>query len=284
MSEFDKDFIQYSDKKVKKETKNLALFFAVHITLYVVLFFFLLFFAWYTIYIATHKFYAVSGPSMMPTLNAGIVNMQEDDVSYDGVYVDRTKKAGVFDIVVIERANAKSIIKRVMAVEGDWITIAKGTDENGQESLFFYRVPKEAEFESYTDEMAKLNEDEGLNGYSIYGYQDWMANVGTDVTGKYEAAFFNTFLSDYVFPNSESGSYQYKVSAGGLVYVQVPENHVFCLGDNRGHSSDSRVSGFYKRADVVGTVELIVKNHNFVSRLWEVVKFYFAEIEEFFAR
>lgn len=282
MNTFNNDFIQYSEKKVKDETKNLALYFTVHITLYVLLFFFLLFFAWYTIYISTHKFYAVSGPSMMPTLNAGIVNMLEDDVSYDGVYVDCTKEAEVFDIVVIKRPNKqKSIIKRVIAKEGDYVTIAKGQDEFGQETFFVYRIPKDADFDAYSDDMAKMVEDNGANDYSIYGYQDWYANSGTDVSGKYEGTFFNTFLDDYLLGDSQ---YEIRQASSGLLYVKVPEDCYFCLGDNRGHSSDSRTYGFYNKSSLVGTVELIVKNHNFVNKFWQIVRFYFVEMSEFFAR
>ncbi len=284
MNQFSDDFIQFNDKKARNEKKNLALYFAATITLYVILFFFLLFFAWYTIYVATHKFYAVKGPSMMPTLNAQIVNMEDDGTSYDGVFVNCGQKPDVFDIVVIKRDGADSIIKRVIAAEGDWVTIAKGLDENGQESLFVYRIASGQNFEEVRDEDAKLVEDEGANGYSIYGYQDWLANKGVDVTGKYEAVFFNTFLSDYVFPNGLQEEYQIRESAGGLLYVQVPKDCYFCLGDNRGHSTDSRTAGFYKKADIVGVVEIIVENHNFVSRFWEVVKFYFAKMEDFFAR
>ena len=284
MNRFNEEFIQYSEKKVKSEKKNLALYFAVHITLYVLLFFFLLVFAWYTIYISTHKFYAVKGPSMMPTLNAGIVNMSEDEVSYDGVFVDCRKKPEVFDIVVIQKNSDKNIIKRVIAKGGDWVTIAKGVDENGQDALFVYRIASEQNFDEVTDEEARLVEDDGANGYSIYGYQDWVANAGFDVTGKYEATFFNTYLSDYVFSNGLEEDFVVRESAGGLMYVQVPQGSYFCLGDNRGHSSDSRTNGFYKEKDIVGSVEIIVENYNFVSRFWEVVQFYFSKMKEFFAR
>ena len=44
MNQFSDDFIQFNDKKARKERKNLALYFAATITLYVILFFFLLFF------------------------------------------------------------------------------------------------------------------------------------------------------------------------------------------------------------------------------------------------
>ena len=74
------------------------------------------------------------------------------------------------------------------------------------------------------------------------------------------------------------------VSENGLIYVQVPEGKYFCMGDNRGHSDDSRKNGFYDVEYIVGRVEFIVYDHNFGNRLWEVVKYYFGQVEEFFAR
>lgn len=292
----DKDFIQYSDKKVKEETKNLTLYFIVHITLYVVLFFFLLFFAWYTVFITTHKFYAVKGVSMMPTLNSEITEdeiMYDPDVqqlSYDAVYVDKSTKPRLFDIVVVEYSKTNSVIKRLMATEGDYITIAKGTTTSGDECFYFYRIPKGTDLASFSDEHAKLDEMSGQNGYTIRGYEDWYKNKATSSqppktistssgTNEYEYNFYYKFLSEY-----QEGDDEFYTSPNGLVYVKVPDGKRFFMGDNRGHSTDSRENGFVDKEKIVGRAEFIVENYTFVNRILEVVKFYFSEMEKFFAR
>ncbi len=293
----DENFIQYDKKKVKNETKNLALYFTVHITLYVVLFFFLLFFAWYTGFIATHKFYAVKGVSMMPTLNCEIseeeilYDPEVQKISYDGVYVNTAVKAKLFDIVVVEYDNGDSVIKRLMAQEGDYITIAKGKTAQNEDCFYFYRIPKGADLSVFTDEEAKLDEVSGENGYCIRGYEDWYKNktgvsqplkaiTENSGTNFYEYNFFQTFLSEY----GNSAKYNYHVSENGLVYVQVPQGKCFFMGDNRGHSTDGRENGFCSEKNIVGTTEFIVENYNFVNRILEVIKFYFGETQKFFAR
>lgn len=295
MAKFSDDFIQYSNKKVKDETKNLTLYFITHITLYIVLLFFVIFFAWYTVFVTTHKYYAVYGPSMMSTLNSQI---KPNDIpvsrktSYDAVYVDTLAKPRVFDIVVVERPNSDSVIKRLMAVEGDYITIAKGKTESGEDCFHFYRIPNGTDSETFSDEDSILIESEGENGYSIYGYEDWYENRNASIdisievdgqtfTNNYEENFYLTFLDDYGKADAE---FNYFVSKKGLIYVQVPQDKVFCMGDNRGHSTDSRENGFYDKNFIVGRAEFIIYNHNFVNRIWEVIKFYFSEVEKFFAR
>ena len=41
---------------------------------------------------------------------------------------------------------------------------------------------------------------------------------------------------------------------------------------------------FEDASKIVGRGEIVVKNFNFVNRLWEVIKFYFSEVEKFFAK
>lgn len=280
---------------MKDETKNLTLYFITHITLYIVLLFFIIFFAWYTVFVTTHKFYAVYGPSMMSTLNSQIKPSEisvSRKTSYDAVYVDTLTKPKAFDIVVVERPKSDSVIKRLMAVEGDYITIAKGKTESGEDCFYFYRIANGENIEEFSDDDAKLVENRGENGYNIYGYQDWFDNreVSVDIsvevegqvfTNNYEENFYLTFLDGYGKTDVE---FDYFVSNSGLIYVKVPEGKVFCMGDNRGHSTDSRENGFFDKNFVVGRAEFIIYNHNFVNRIWEVIKFYFSEVEKFFAR
>lgn len=290
LDNYNNDFIQYSKEKVKDETKHLALYFTIHIALYIVLLFFLIFFAWYTVFVTTHKFYAVSGPSMKYTLNRQIDD-HDTKSSFDAVYVDKFTKAKLFDIVVIEKPNSDSVIKRLMATEGDYITIAKGTNALGEECYYYYRIPKGSDLESFTDEQARLDEESGNLGYQIRGYDDWFKNVSPTIdinvvvneetfSHQYEYNFFATFLDGY----ETNEKFNYHISNDGLIYVQVPQGQIFYMGDNRGHSTDARERGFTDEKYIFGRTEFIVYNYNFGNRLWEVVKFYFNEMEEFFAR
>jgi hypothetical protein len=290
MNTFNNDFIQYDKKKGKKETKNLAVYLTTTITLYIFLLFFAIFFTWYTVFISTHKYYKVVGPSMKSTLNATIADT-DIDKSIDAVYVNTMSKVRVFDMIVAERGE-DDVIKRVLAQEGDFITIAKDVTGNTQ-NYYFYRIAAGQNPQEISDADAMLDESTGENGYKIRGYADWNNNRspyshaievgGATLTNSYETIFYNTFLKQ--FEGKDLATYDnVYVSENGLIYVQVPEGKYFCMGDNRGHSDDSRKNGFYDVEYIVGRVEFIVYDHNFGNRLWEVVKYYFGQVEEFFAR
>lgn len=307
------DFIRYNSKKEKREKRGLVAYFAVNIPIYIFVLFFAVFFAWYLFFVNTHTFYVVSGPSMMPTLNSGISQSQileetAQNISYDAVYVDRTTPPKIFDMIVYQRPT-KAVIKRLMAQEGDYITIAAAKNAAGQDVLRFYRIPAgQLKFftqnPQQTDQMAMLVED-GVQNASL-GVSNWrLADVdsvwtrtsenqrqtlqekqvsvedGGTVTNSYEYNFYNKFLKSYGTGNSP---YTYFTSAQGLIYVQVPQGKFFCLGDNRAHSTDSRENGFGDVGQIVGRSEFVVYNFNFGNRILEVIKFYFREVEKFFAR
>ena len=130
------EFIQDIDKKKKEETKSIALYLTTHITLYIVLIFFLIFFIWYTVFSVTHRYYIVEGASMQPYLNASIAPTDTSS-SQDAVYVNLNGKIEVYDVVVIEGVSktSPSIIKRVVAEEGDFVSIAKSGN-----SFFLFRI------------------------------------------------------------------------------------------------------------------------------------------------
>lgn len=274
------EYIQYSKKKKNKETRSIAWYLTTHITLYIVLIFFLIFFAWYTYFSVTHRYYIVTGTSMQPTLNSSIVL---EDESEDAVYVNIYGNIDFGDIVVINASNnSDDIIKRVLATGGDYVTIARSGN-----SYYIYRIAKENVVldengimtgSLIEDVNARLQENErGGFSYNI-DYTSWGAEPGIPQGGiTYEAQFYNQFIAD-------ADEEDLFTSSNGLIYVKVPEDHVFCLGDNRANSRDSRYYGYFSLDEIVGDVEIIVYDYSFGNRVLQVISFYYRQVEEFFAR
>ncbi len=300
---FDKNFIQYSDKAKKEETKSIALYLTVHITFYIIILFFAVFFSWYTVFISTHSFYTISGESMMPTFNAQLEDSKAEDkekVSYDAIYVDRSTRAKVFDVIVMREqveGSSVSVIKRLMAEGGDYISLAL---DNKSNQVHFYRIAKDAILGEVSDEEAMLDETTNINGYHIKDQQEWTNKFffseiyDTTEIGDYK--YVSNFVSYYMnLSNQEVTLLQggqnlakrsdIYVSETGLVYVKVPEGKIFYLGDNRANSRDSMwYTEFCDEKNIIGRGEIVVKDYNFANRIWEVVKFYFSEVEKFFAK
>lgn len=277
------NFVSYNEKK-KEETKSIAWYLTTHITLYIVLIFFLIFFAWYTYFVVTHRYYIVYGPSMKPTLNAQVADNDENS-AMDAVYVNLYGEIQVGDIVVIENVStsSESIIKRVVAESGDYVTIAKSGD-----NFYLYRIPKSmmtlnshGEKESLlSDSEAQVIESECVSGYDVI----WDENSQfVDGNYNYEYKFYKKFL-DESEPDVDSEDYEYFISSSGLKYVCVPEGYTLCLGDNRAVSADSRRYGFISYSNIVGNVELFVYDYSFGNRVLEVIKYYYSQVEDFFAR
>ena len=272
------NFISYNEKK-KEETKSIAWYLTTHITLYIVLIFFLIFFAWYTYFVVTHRYYIVYGPSMKPILNEQVADNDENS-AMDAVYVNLYDKIEVGDIVVINdvSSSGESIIKRVVAESGDYVTIAKSGD-----NFYLYRIPKSmmsqnsnGEKESLlSDSNARVEENESASGYDVIWDE---SSIYVDGNYTYEYKFYDRFFSD------NSLNYDYYTSQDGLKYVCVPDGYSFCLGDNRAVSADSRRYGFISNENMVGNVELIVYDYSFGNRVLEVIKFYYKQVEDFFAR
>lgn len=272
------EYIQYSKEKKNKETRSIAWYLFTHITLYIVLIFFLIFFAWYTWFLVTHRYYIVEGTSMQPNLNSSIILENESE---DAVYVNIYGEIKFGDIVVLDTGSSDDIIKRVMGLGGDYVTIAKSGD-----NFYVYRIPKESMVldengniigSLLEDNNARLLENEANFGYTI-DYKSW-SKVSYVISGSwtYESQFYDKFIKNA----DESELF---TSSNGLIYVKIPEDYVFCLGDNRETSQDSRYYGFFSMEEVVGNVDIIVYDYSFGNRILQVISFYYKQVEEFFAR
>lgn len=145
----------------------------------------------------------VSGDSMNPTLSGGVYELNDDNtvkktlVKGDTLILDKVAKIKRGDIIVFDKHGEKNLVKRVIAVAGDTVTIKNGKVYlNGEELV-----------ENYT-----------IGSTYAYGgpsYDD------TEIT------------------------------------IVVESGHVYCLGDNRENSLDSRSIGTISLDDVIGKCILI---------------------------
>ena len=163
LNRFDRGFIQNTKADIKNEKHSLNFFWFWTIPLYIILLFFFIFFTWYTIFVSTHGYFWVQGASMKNTFNNTVADT-DARTSVDAVYINKNERVSTFDVVVVKDNSGETVIKRVMAQEGDYITILKG-EYDGHNCFYFYRIPanvfKTMDKTAFDDESAKLVEDSG---------------------------------------------------------------------------------------------------------------------------
>lgn len=188
-------------------------------------------------YFANYKYYPVQGRSMQPTINADPVVTSNGDVLQDGVFVKRTHDLKVNDIIIIKLPNFKNtIIKRVLALGGDKVSIAKHGEFHGEYRLSVIRKG------SSTPEI--IEED------YIYSYMDWSRMDYITYQGmNYQTDFYYNYLKD--------GDC---TEVNGQLFYTLKSDEVFYMGDNRANSSDARVLGPCTLNQVVGVVQFYVRD------------------------
>ncbi len=184
-----------------------------------------------------YKYYPVQGRSMQPTINPEPFVVANGEVYQDGVFVEKTHDIKVNDIIIIKLPIFKNtIIKRVIALEGDKISIAKHGDLQGEYRLSVIRKG--------SDTVERIEED------YIKSYLEWSAMEYQTYQGmNYQQDFYNTYL--------RSGDY---TMVDGQLFYTLKKDEVFFMGDNRANSTDARALGPCNVNQVVGVVRVTIKD------------------------
>ena len=126
----------YEYYQTEKENKKISKVFNICLTVFIILFVIVGSFSiWFNV---TFRFYTVSGTSMKPTLNPDV----NGSGFQDGVYVSTNFDLDYGDIIVLYRPDdtehrQNTIIKRVIATEGDYVTIKMVDTSQGQRYKVF---------------------------------------------------------------------------------------------------------------------------------------------------
>lgn len=242
----------------------------------------------YIIFSFQFTYFPVKGISMQPFINPNItvedMNHGGDGIE-DGVYVKRHADINYNDVVVIQKPNEDyTIIKRVIALEGDKISIQKRPVKDGQNE---YRVIIKRKGASETAQPEVLQESyvKSYEEWSLQSSISWETNPEMGIV-QYEGLFFNHYLN-----GGKPSEEKHVVAENGMLFYELGNHEVFYLGDNRSVSLDARVNGPCKTSDVIGVVKIIIRDIRAPERsgmLWwykftSVMDYIFGEIGDYFA-
>ncbi len=291
------EFVKFNNAKALKGNKSRnSLATAGRILFYFLIILLVFFLSWYIVFRSTHHYYEISGTSMMPTLNLSGSNT-------DAVYMSDLKGINRDEIVIIETSTG-NIIKRAIGLSGDWVCLKLDEQSN---LLYTYRITNSTfeEVQTYTSDDYKLSEpflDEAIspdyvinanssNPYYVSShfssFREFWTYFGSTSTINslnsnlydhdsvyYESKFYNKFIA--------SGDYETASTLDGTIFVRIAENTIFYLGDNRAVSEDSRAKGAVPVANVIGVVDIIMRDAEGKNRFFFVVSYYFNEFINLF--
>ena len=259
----DKKYMYFEDERCAKLTKRcLRSMYIAFIVLAIV------FGAIYIWFYSEFLFLKITGMSMQPTLNPNITTQQE---GHDGALVDLDAEIDYGDIIIIKQPDSpnsdQTIIKRVLAFEGDKIALIKTYGQNNSYHYYVVRI------KNNSTQIEILKEDYIL--YNDNGLPDWESEDSINYLGvEYDAKFYQNYIwQQGKFYNFAKIS-TITVNGQNVKFYQLGEDEIFYLGDNRAHSSDARYYGPVKQSEmVVGKVVKIIAD-GYESNLFFVRAYY----------
>lgn len=225
-----------------------------------------------------YRFILVSGWSMQNTLNPNATYGS----GQDGVYILLTKDVTYGDIIVREESKDKSIIKRVMALGGDKICLARvKIADSEEEQIRFMRIKKG------TTNLEILEEDY-IKNYETDGYTKWDEKESvSDINGvRYSYDFYHESIE------KNRGEVTTEIINGKeYLFLTIAEDEFFYMGDNRLSSEDCRQEGPKSIDKIVGKVVKVSRNiysfenspfflfnyaGDYLSLIWDEIVSYFS--------
>ena len=275
----------FKDQKEEKEmTKKGSLF------LFAFIFICLALFGITFAFNQNYQYIEISGKSMQPTLNPNPVlverevnGVKKEVYVQDGVFIRPTQDVDYEDIIILDEVfEDTTIIKRALAFDGDYITIAKIEDETGFNAFRLMRIKEGSSKIEVLEEVYIKSHWE----WATYCHpaESQIPQDADTVDVIYEIDFYSTF---------SKGDYEEKlftVDGRQIKFFKVPDDEVFYMGDNRTNSTDAREEGTAKISQIVGYVVRTVRNGTyyngniffFFNRFGEALSLIWDEILRFF--
>lgn len=234
-----------------------------------------------------YRFQYVSGTSMQPTFNPGVLypdsvidpDYPEDLKKQDVVLIKMTKNVHAGEVVIVQVPGEEdTFIKRILAEDGDMISMIKTDPDSNGRSLYYTYVIKAG-----TEEPVLLDESYIPYNERINWTQDVNPIIYNNVT--YEGFFFDCYLNPHSYRSDVNSCYDkdkiVTVSLNGkdVQFYKLDRDEIFFAGDHRRNSKDSRLIGTIKRKDIVGKTIAVIqdaKTYDDENTLWwEEIKTFF---------